>query len=159
MHLYQKQRRIIRQELAVKVLTNSGTDTRNIQAQICSLVYDNKIAVTPANITDNEGFKHICPGSGAVYADKGYCLKDSVQTAKRKNVHLAAIKKDNMRDKNRNLDRWITKSSSPYERVFSKQNRRVRYVGIIKNQFAEFMQAICFNLRRITVIKSASLLV
>ena len=113
-----------------------------------------------ANITDNKGFKHICPGSGAVYADKGYCLKDSVQTAKRKNVHLAAIKKDNnMRDKNRDLDRWITKIRNPYERVFSKQNRRVRYVAIAKNQFAEFMQAICFDLRRLTVIKPASLLV
>ena len=96
----------------------------------------NKIAVTPANIIDNKGFKHICPGSGAVYADKGYCLKDSVQTAKRKNVHLAAIKKDNMRDKNSDLDRWITRIRSPYERAFSKQNRRVRYVRIVKNQFA-----------------------
>ena len=26
----------------------------------------NKIAVTPNNITDNKGFKPICPGSGAV---------------------------------------------------------------------------------------------
>ena len=48
-------------------------------------------------------------------------------------MHLTAIKKDNMRDKNRDLDRWITKIRSPYERVFSKQNRRVRYVGIAKN--------------------------
>ena len=119
----------------------------------------NKIAVTPPNINDSKGFKHICPGSGAVYADKGYCLKDSVQTAKRKNVHLAAIKKDNMRDKNRDLDKWITKIRNPYERVFSKQNRRVRYVGIAKNQFAEFMQAIYFKLRRLTVIKPDSLLV
>ena len=23
-----------------------------------------KIAITPANITDNKGLKHICPGSG-----------------------------------------------------------------------------------------------
>ena len=63
-----------------------------------------------------------------------------------------------MRDENRDLDRWITKIRSSYEWVFSKQNRRVRYVGIAKNQFAEFMQAICFNLRRLTVIKPASLL-
>ena len=74
-------------------------------------------------------------------------------------MHLTAIKKDNMRDKNRDLDRWITKIRSPYERVFSKQNRRVHYVGIAQNQFAEFMQAICVNLRRLTVIKPASLLV
>ena len=74
-------------------------------------------------------------------------------------MHLTAIKKDNMRDKNRDLDRWITKIRSPYERVFSKQNRRVRDVGIANNQFAEFMQATCFNWRRLTVIKPVSLLV
>ena len=107
-----------------------------------------------ANITDNKGFKHICPGSGAVYADKGYCLEDSQKTAKIKNVHLVAIKKNNMKEKNKDLDRWVTKIRSPYERVFSKDNKRVRYAGIAKNQFAEFMKAICFNLRRVTVIKA-----
>ena len=54
------------------------------------------------------------------------------------------------------LDRWVSKIRSPYERVFSKDNKRVRYVGIAKNQFAEFMKAICFNLRRVTVIKAHS---
>ena len=113
----------------------------------------NKVAVTPANVTDNKGFKHVCPKDGAVYADKGYCLEDSHRAAKIKNVHLVAIKKNNMKDKNKDLDRWGTKIRSPYERVFSKDNKRVRYVGIAKNQFAEFMKAICFNLRRVTAIK------
>lgn len=116
----------------------------------------NKVAVTPANVTDNKGFKHVCPKDGAVYADKGYCLEDSHKAAKIKNVHLVAIKKNNMKDKNKDLDRWVTKIRSPYESVFSKDNKRVRYVGIAKNQFAEFMKAICFNLRRVTVIKANS---
>ena len=116
----------------------------------------NKVAVTPANVTDNKGFKHVCPNDGAVYADKGYCLEDSQKAAKIKNVHLVAIKKNNMKGKNKDLDRWVTKIRSPYERVFSKDNKRVRYVGIAKNQFAEFMKAICFNLRRVTVIKANS---
>ena len=116
----------------------------------------NKVAVTPANVTDNKGFKHVCPNEGAVYADKGYCLEDSQKAATMKNVHLVAIKKNNMKDKNKDLDRWVTKIRSPYERVFSKDNKRVRYVGIAKNQFAEFMKAICFNLRRVTVIKANS---
>ena len=60
------------------------------------------------------------------------------------------------KDKNKDLDRWVTKIRSPYERVFSKDNKRVRYVGIAKNQFAEFMKAICFNLRRVNVIKANS---
>ena len=41
---------------------------------------------------------------------------------------------------------------SPFERVFSQANKQLRYIGIAKNQFAEFMNAICFNLKRLTVI-------
>lgn len=113
----------------------------------------NKIAVTPGNITDNQGFKHVCPNSGAVYADKGYCLKESKIATARRGVALRAIKKNNMKDKNRDLDRWISGIRAPYERVFSKQNHRVRYVGVAKNQFSEFMKAICHNLKRIVVLE------
>lgn len=112
----------------------------------------NKVAITPANVTDADGFKHVCPSSGAVYADKGYCVNPSINAAKAKNVHLRAIKKNNMSGKNKDLDRWVSGIRSPYERVFSQQNRRVRYVGIAKNQFAEFMNAICFNMKRLLVI-------
>jgi IS5 family transposase len=35
----------------------------------------NKVALTPANITDAKGLKHVLPSSGAIYADKGYCDK------------------------------------------------------------------------------------
>ena len=57
-----------------------------------------------------------------------------------------------MNGKNRDLDRWVSGIHSPYERVFSQQKRRVRYVGVGKNQFAEFMNAICFNLTRLLVL-------
>ena len=40
----------------------------------------------------------------------------------------------------------------PFERVFSQDNKRVRYAGIAKNQFATFMNAICFNLKRLCVL-------
>jgi transposase, IS5 family len=42
----------------------------------------------------------------------------------------------------------------PYERVFSKRNQRVRYRGVAKNQFAAFMSAISFNLKRILTLDS-----
>jgi len=57
-----------------------------------------------------------------------------------------------MREKNRDLDRWISSIRAPYERVFAMQRKRVRYCGIVKNQFAAFMEALCFNLRRLTVL-------
>lgn len=112
----------------------------------------NKVAITPANIPDAKGLKNVCPSQGAIYADKAYCTKKAQKETSRKNCYLRAIKKNNMLDKNRDLDRWITGIRSPYERVFSKQRKRVRYSGISKNQFAAFMQAICFNLKRLHVL-------
>ena len=112
----------------------------------------NKVAITPANVTDANGFKHVAPNSGATYADKGYCTKPCQTTAKKKGIHLAAIKNNNMKDKNKDKDRWYSKIRAPYERVFAKRNPRVRYVGVAKNQFAAFMSAICFNLKRLVVL-------
>jgi len=112
----------------------------------------NKVAVTPANVTDGDGLQHICPRSGAVYADKGYCSQMAHKTAKRKGATLRAILKNNMKAKNKDLDRWISRIRAPYERVFSKRNQRVRYVGVIKNQFAALMNALAFNLKRLTVL-------
>lgn len=112
----------------------------------------NKVAVTPANVTDAKGLKNVCPNQGAVYADKGYCTKHAKQAAAKRGCHLAAIKKNNMKTKNKDQDRWYTKIRAPYERVFSQQRRRTRYCGVAKNQFAEFMSAICFNLRRLAIL-------
>lgn len=112
----------------------------------------NKVAVTPANITDAKGLAHVAPVTGAVYADKAYCTKPSQLIAKCKGLHLAAIKNNNMKDKNKDKDRWYSKIRAPYERVFAQRNKNVRYNGIAKNQFAAFMQAICFNLKRLVVL-------
>ena len=112
----------------------------------------NKVAVTPANVPDAKGYKNVCPSQGATYADKGYCTKEVNREAKRKGCHLRAIKKNNMKDKNKDLDRWISKIRAPYESVFSKQRKRTRYSGVAKNQFAVFMEAICFNLKRLTAL-------
>ncbi len=61
-------------------------------------------------------------------------------------------KKNNMKEKNFDLDRYYTFIRYPFERVFSQDNKRLRYIGIAKNQFTEFMNAICFNLKRLTVL-------
>ena len=112
----------------------------------------NKVAVTPANVIDAEGLNHVCPDQGAVYGDKGYCNAPAQRAAAKKGVHLAAIKNNNMKTKNKDKDRWYSKIRSPYERVFSKASHRARYVGVAKNQFAEFMNAMCFNLRRLVAL-------
>jgi IS5 family transposase len=60
-----------------------------------------------------------------------------------------------MKDKNADLDRWITKLRCPFEGTFSKQNNRVRYKGVVKNQGAEFMRAVAHNFRRFLVLNPA----
>ncbi len=113
----------------------------------------NRVAVTPANVTDAEGARHVMPRSGAAVTDKGYI--GAIPEMKRRGVHPMVILRNNMKDKNRDLDRWITKLRSPYEGAFSKQNKRVRYKGVVKNQGAEFMYAIAFNMRRLLALNPA----
>ena len=112
----------------------------------------NKVAITKASTIDSKGMKHVTPDSGAVYADKGYCDKNAKKAVAKRNLHLAAIKKNNMKNKNKDLDKWYSKIRAPYERVFSKTNHRVRYRGIEKNQFTAFMEAISHNLKRMVVL-------
>jgi IS5 family transposase len=73
----------------------------------------NKVALTPANVTDAKGMAHVLPNGGATYADKGYCVAPARIAAARKGVHLCAIKK------NFDLDRYYSSIRSPFERVFS----------------------------------------
>ena len=112
----------------------------------------NKVAITQASVIDSKGMKHVTPTSGAVYGDKGYCDKNAKKAVAKRNLHLAAMKKNNMIGKNKDLDKWYCKLRSPYERVFSKTNHRVRYQGIQKNQFTAFMESITHNLKRMVVI-------
>jgi IS5 family transposase len=109
-----------------------------------------KVAVKPANVTDSDGAKHILPKRGAVAGDKGFI--GAIGEMLRRGLHPMIIKRNNMKDKNSDLDRWITKLRCPYEGTFSKQNKRVRYKGVVKNQGAEFLYAIAFNFRRLLVL-------
>lgn len=112
----------------------------------------NKVAITPANETDAKGLDHVCPSQGAVFGDKAYCTEPAKKATAKRGCHLAAIKKNNMKGKNKDKDAWYTKLRAPYERVFAQRNKRVRYRGVAKNQFAAFMQAICFNVKRLITL-------
>ena len=71
---------------------------------------------------------------------------------KRKRCHNATIKLNNMRGKNTDKDRWLSHCRSPYERVFSKVNKKARYCGVAKNQFQVLMQSMAHNLKRLIVL-------
>ena len=118
----------------------------------------NKVSVRPANEPDAKILKHVCPSQGAVFGDKGFCTSDAQQVLKNRGCHDATIKKNNMKGKDKDKDRWLSKMRSPYERIFSQKRRRVRYRGIAKNQFSGFMEALSFNLKRLVVLESPPLI-
>src|SRR5690606_19634259 len=80
----------------------------------------NKVAIHPANEIDRQGLKHVCPDERAIYGYKTYCIHTAKKVATKKACYLRAIKKNNMREKNNDLDRWHTQLRAPYEHVFSK---------------------------------------
>ena len=53
----------------------------------------NKVAITRANLTDGKGLSHVCPSSGAIYADKAYCVKSARHASEGQGCHLAAQNK------------------------------------------------------------------
>jgi IS5 family transposase len=116
-----------------------------------------KVAVTPANTTEQDGLKHICPDGGMVFADKAYCYINAQNTMSEHNCHSGAILKNNMKAKNKDKDRWLTKVRAPFESIFSKDEKRARYRGIMKNQLQAFMDAIVFNVKRLLTINAPPL--
>ena len=48
----------------------------------------NKVAVTPANITDAKGMQHVCPDGGAIYADNACCTNHVEHVAAKKVVRF-----------------------------------------------------------------------
>lgn len=117
----------------------------------------NKITVTPANVPDHQGLKNVCPRQGAVYADKGYCAKSSRREIQRRGCHSGVILKNNMKEKDRDKDRWLTQVRMPYEGTFSKLRKRTWYLGKVKNQFEAFLEILVFNFKRLIKINAPPL--
>ena len=116
-----------------------------------------KTAATPANVTDARGLKHVCPKQGAVVGDKGYCTKPAQDTIKKNGCHDMTIKNNNMKVKNKDKDRFISRLRSQYENVFAHNKRRAKYRGIKKVQYQCFMEALIFNMKRLVSINAPPL--
>lgn len=116
-----------------------------------------RIAVTPANVNDQDGFRHICPEGGMVFGDKAYALKSAQIAMKAKNCHSGAILKNNMKQKNKDKDRWLTKVRAPFEGIFSKDEDWARYRGWAKVQLQGFLEAIVHNVKRMVEVNCAPL--
>lgn len=107
-----------------------------------------KIAITPANVMDYNALTNICPKNCMAFADKLYDCKKSRIILKINNCHDGIIKKNNNKDKNKDLDRWISKMRMPFEATFSKTRKRAKYKGKVKVLFQGFFESICHNLKK-----------
>jgi IS5 family transposase len=111
-----------------------------------------KTAATTAKVSDDKGLDYVCPDGGMVIGDKAYCLKQAQDAMRRRGCHSGAILKNNMKNKNRDKDKFLSKLRMPFERTFSKMSKKVRYHGIAKVQFQVHMQALVHNLKRLIVL-------
>jgi transposase, IS5 family len=107
-----------------------------------------KVAVTPANVLDFQVLKNICPKNAMVFMDKLYDTKKSNLILTANHCAIATIRKDNNKDKNRDLDSWRSKIRMPFESTFSKQRKRTKFRGQVKVLFQCFSEAICYNLKK-----------
>lgn len=111
-----------------------------------------KVAVTPANVLDDQAAKHVTPRSGMALEDKGYDTPAGQRALAAKGIHAGIIQRNNRGTKNHDLDAWISKLRMPFEGSFSKLHRRAKYRGLAKVQFQAFAEAICFNLKRVMTV-------
>lgn len=67
---------------------------------------------------------------------KGYCMVTARQAVAQRHWHLALIKGQNMRKKNRDQAPWYMYLLAHYKRVFDQGPKCVGYRGVANNQFA-----------------------
>jgi IS5 family transposase len=107
-----------------------------------------QVAVTPANTPDYKAVKDICPKQGMVFMDKGYDYQEADQWIKLNNCIPATLRKNNNKEKNKDLDNWRSKVRMPFESTFSKQSKRAKYRGQTKVTFQCLAEAMVYNLKK-----------
>lgn len=111
-----------------------------------------KLAVTPANVLDFKALRNICPKNQMVFMDKLYDTKKSNLILLANGCAAGTIRKNNNKNKNRDLDRWRSGIRMPFEGVFSKLRKRTRYRGKLKVLFENFYLAMCHNLKKAVAV-------
>jgi len=107
-----------------------------------------KLAITSANVPDFRALKDVCPENQMVFMDKLYDTKKSDLILLANGCAAGTIRKNNNKNKNRDLDKWRSKIRMPFEATFSKLRKRTKYRGKLKVLFENFGLAICHNLKK-----------
>lgn len=107
-----------------------------------------KLTVTPANVLDFKALVDICPTNCMTFLDKLYDTKNTDLTLIANGCAVGTIRKNNNKNKNRDLDRWRSGVRMPFEGTFAQLRKRTRYRGRLKVLFENFGLAICHNLKK-----------
>ena len=107
-----------------------------------------KLAITPANILDPQALQNICPENQMIFMDKLYDTKKVNLILKAKNCASGIIRKNNNKTKNRDLDKYRSKTRMPFECTFSKIRKRAKFRGQAKVTMQYFFEALCHNLKK-----------
>jgi len=121
--------------------------------------------ITPANANDADWLPRVTPPTaGSLYADKAYDSKANhawlqehgieSRLAKKGAHHIKLTAEDHLENRSKGRVR------SGIERVFAhwkqwQRYRRVRYLGLVKNQLELTLKAVAYNLRRLVGILAA----
>lgn len=114
-----------------------------------------KIAVTAANVLDFQVLNQVCPEDCMIFADKLFDCKRARFDLMMHHCHAGIIRKNNNKEKNRDLDRWLSRVRMPFEGTFSKLRKRAKFRGKVKVLFQCFAEAICHNLKKAVTILPA----
>ena len=86
------------------------------------------------------------------FGDKAYGVNPAKQTLRAHGCHSGAILKNNVKGKNFDKDKWLTRVRMPFENIFSKDERRARYRGLSKVQLQAFLEAMVHNVKRFVTV-------
>ncbi len=111
-----------------------------------------KVAVTPASAPDPKVLKNIVTKNTMIFMDKIYDQQKAYRILKANHCHSGIIKKINNKTKNKDLDKWKSKTRMPFEGNFSKLRKRAKFRSRVKVLFQCFSEAICHNLKKAIVI-------
>ena len=107
-----------------------------------------KTAITPANVLDYQALNQVCPEEGMIFADKLFDCRRARLELKAHHCHAGIIRKNNNKEKNRDLDCWLSHRRMPFEGTFSKLRKRAKFRGKAKIVFQNFFESLCHNLKK-----------
>ena len=118
--------------------------------------------ITAANANDADLLERVTPtDSGSLYADKAYDTKANHAWLRDRGIQSQIAKKGahhiKLTDQDRAENRRKSRVRGGIERIFAhwkhwQQYRRVRYVGLVRNQLELTLKAVAYNLKRLAGI-------